>query len=66
MVAEIHLAKNLKDGYLPKTSIGVYEKISVISSQLLIRKIGTLKIDIFKEIVNELSFLRTGRNASLV
>jgi hypothetical protein len=38
MVAEIYLAKNLKDGYLPKTSIGVYEKISVVSSQSLTPK----------------------------
>ena len=45
---------DLQDGYLPKTSIVVYEKISVISSYLLIKKIGTLEINIFKKVVNEL------------
>lgn len=45
---------DLQDGYLPKTSIVVYEKVSVISTHLLIKKIGTLEISIFKKIVNEL------------
>jgi len=45
---------DLQEGYLPKISIVVYEKISVISSHLLIKKIGTLEINIFKKIVNEL------------
>lgn len=52
---------DLQDGYLPKTSIVVYEKISVISSHLLIKKIGTLEINIFKRVVNELvQFVQNG------
>jgi mRNA interferase MazF len=45
---------DLQNGYLPKNSVVVYEKIGVISSDLLIKKIGTLKIEIFKKVVNEL------------
>ena len=45
---------DLQEGYLPKTSIVVYEKIGVISTHLLIKKIGTLEINVFKKIVNEL------------
>jgi mRNA-degrading endonuclease toxin of MazEF toxin-antitoxin module len=33
---------NMEDGFLPKTSIVVYEKPGVIAKQLLIKKIGTL------------------------
>lgn len=44
---------DLQNGYLPKTSIVVYEKLSVISSHLLVKKIGTLESGIFKKIINE-------------
>lgn len=45
---------DLQDGYLPKTSIIVYEKISVISPHLLIKKSGIPEVNIFKKVVNKL------------
>ena len=45
---------DLKDGYLPKTSIVVFEKIGVLSPNLLIKKIATLEATSFNKIVNEL------------
>ena len=51
----ISIANNdLQDGYLPKISIVVYEKIGVISTTLLIKKIATLKSNTYRQIINEL------------
>ncbi|MFT4154111.1 type II toxin-antitoxin system PemK/MazF family toxin [Parafilimonas sp.] len=45
---------HLKDGYLPKVSVIVYEKIGVIAQLLLIRKIATLNQNTYKQIMAEL------------
>lgn len=45
---------NLTDGFLPKTSVVVYEKPGVIAPSLLIRKIGTLQTKVYAQIVAEL------------
>ena len=45
---------NLQDGYLPKLSIAVYEKISVIAPALLIKKIATLNSNTFEEVIKQL------------
>jgi len=51
---------HLQDGYLPKVSIVVYEKIGVISTSLLIKKIATLNDNTCRQIINELvKFLQT-------
>ncbi len=47
-------SNDLQQGYLPKTSIIVYEKPGVIAPNLLIKKIGTLHANTYKRIVNEL------------
>ncbi|HEX8316261.1 MAG TPA: type II toxin-antitoxin system PemK/MazF family toxin [Flavisolibacter sp.] len=50
---------DLKDGYLPKVSVVVYEKIGVIATSLLIKKIATLKTDTYNRVLYELvNFLR--------
>ncbi len=50
---------NLQEGYLPKVSIVVYEKIGVIATTLLFKKIGTLNHNTYRKIINELvEFLR--------
>jgi mRNA-degrading endonuclease toxin of MazEF toxin-antitoxin module len=45
---------HLQDGYLPKVSIVVYEKIGVIATALLIKKIATLNNNTYRQIINEL------------
>ena len=45
---------HLKDGYLPKTSVVVYEKIGVIETTLLIKKIATLNQNSYGQIIDEL------------
>lgn len=45
---------HLQDGYLPKVSIVVYEKIGVIATTLLIKKIATLNDNTYQQIINEL------------
>lgn len=44
----------LQEGYLPKTSVAVYEKIGVIATSLLIKKIGTLNKNTYQRIIAEL------------
>jgi len=44
----------LKEGYIPKTSVIVYEKPGVIAASLLIKKIGTLNQTTYLKIINEL------------
>ena len=46
--------RNLKEGNLPKASVVVYEKPGVISSSLLLRKIGTLQTEVYKTIIADL------------
>ncbi len=51
----IHIDNNsLKDGYLPKTSVVVYEKPGVIATSLLLKKIATLDTKVNKQIIAEL------------
>jgi mRNA-degrading endonuclease toxin of MazEF toxin-antitoxin module len=51
---------NLQDGYLPKLSVVVYEKVGVIATSLLIKKIATINTNTYKQIINELViFLNT-------
>lgn len=45
---------NLKDGYLHKVSIVVYEKIGVIAATLLIKKLATINKNTYQQIINEL------------
>lgn len=45
---------HLKDGYIPKTSIVVYEKPGVIATTLLLKKIGTLNQSTYLKIIDEL------------
>lgn len=45
---------HLQDGYLPKVSIVIYEKIGVIATTLLIKKIATLNNNTYRQIINEL------------
>ena len=47
--------KDLKDGFLPKTSVVVYEKPGVIAPNLLVKKIGTLHPNSCKQIISELT-----------
>ena len=50
----------LTDGYLPKTSIVVYEKPGVIAATLLIKKIRTLNMVVYRNIIDKLiDFLKT-------
>lgn len=50
---------NLKEGYLPKTSVVVYEKPGVIAHTLLIKKIAALKDEVYNEVIENLvSFLK--------
>lgn len=52
--------KDLMEGFLPKSSVIVYEKPGVIASSLLIKKIGTLRKNTFMEVIKELTvFLNT-------
>jgi mRNA-degrading endonuclease toxin of MazEF toxin-antitoxin module len=46
--------KSLHEGYLPKASVVVYEKPGVIATNLLLRKIGVLQADVYKQILAEL------------
>lgn len=51
---------HLQDGYLPKVSVVVYEKIGVIATTLLIKKIATLNSNTYRQIIAELiKFLQT-------
>ncbi|MEJ7685160.1 MAG: type II toxin-antitoxin system PemK/MazF family toxin [Segetibacter sp.] len=43
---------HLQDEFLPKTSVDIYEKIGVIATSLLVRKIGLLNQNIYKEIIS--------------
>jgi hypothetical protein len=45
---------SLKEGYLPKASVVVYEKPGVIATSLLIRKIGVLQLNVSTKIITEL------------
>lgn len=45
---------SLKEGYIPKTSVVVYEKPGVIAVNLLIKKIGTLNEATYMKVINEL------------
>lgn len=44
---------DLQEGFLPKSSIVVYEKIGVISHDLVIKKMGTLERVVFLKILKE-------------
>jgi mRNA-degrading endonuclease toxin of MazEF toxin-antitoxin module len=44
----------LQEGFLPKSSVVVYEKPAVIASSLLVKKIGRLNKTIYTDIINEL------------
>ena len=49
----------LQEGYLPKASVVVYEKVGVIAASLLVRKIATVNKAIVEQIIQELvSFLQ--------
>lgn len=51
--------QNLQEGFLPKTSVVVYEKIGVIATSLLVRKIATVDKNTFEQIVRKLvSFIQ--------
>lgn len=51
---------HLRNGYLPKVSIVVYEKIGVLAKSLLIKRIATLDNSTYRKIVDELiKFLRS-------
>ena len=41
---------NLSNGYLPKTSLIIYEKPGVIAPELLIKSLGVLEINSFKKV----------------
>ncbi len=45
---------NLQDGFLPKVSNVVYEKIGVIATTLLIKKIATVDNNTYRQIINQL------------
>lgn len=52
-------SNHLQEEYLPKTSVVVYEKTSVIATNLLIRKIGTLNKKVYQRIIYEfIQFLK--------
>lgn len=42
---------HLQEGYLPKPSVVIYEKIGVIATSLLVKKIGLMDSNIYKEIL---------------
>jgi len=46
--------KQLKEGYLPKVSMVVYEKPGVIATSLLVKKIGTLNDNTHEAIIDKL------------
>jgi mRNA-degrading endonuclease toxin of MazEF toxin-antitoxin module len=51
---------NLLDGYLPKISIVIYEKVGVIATSLLIKKIATINNNTYMQILTELTrFINT-------
>src|SRR5438552_142249 len=41
---------NLRDGYLPKISLIIYEKPGLIAPELLIKKLASLNTDSFKKV----------------
>ena len=43
--------EDMQDGKLPKASVVVYEEPGVIAHRLLVRKIGTIRVDVFKRII---------------
>jgi hypothetical protein len=45
---------HLQEGFLPKTSVVVYEKPGVIATNLLIKKIGELHTNTYLQIMKEL------------
>ena len=45
---------NLSEGFLPKDSVVVYEKIGVIAPELILKKIGVLEKSMFQNILDEL------------
>jgi hypothetical protein len=47
-------SNDLDDGFLPKTSIVVYEKPGVIDPSLLVKKIGTLQANTYQQIITDL------------
>lgn len=50
----VHITNaNLSEGFLPKNSVVVYEKIGVIAQELIVRKIGTLSTEVFGNILDE-------------
>lgn len=44
---------NLSEGFLPKDSVVVYEKIGVIAPELIIKKVRILNTNIFENIIEE-------------
>ena len=44
---------HLADGNLPKTSVLIYEKPGVIAKSLLLKKIGILKEDVYRKVIEE-------------
>ncbi len=44
---------HLLDRFLPKSSVVVFEKPGVIATSLLIKKLGTLKTNMYREVLNE-------------
>ena len=48
-------SNDLTDGFLPKTSVVVYEKPGVIAPALLIKKIGTIQADTYMRVIGELT-----------
>ena len=50
----VHINKaNLSEGFLPKDSVEVYEKIGVIAPELIIKKIGILNTKVFENIIDK-------------
>ncbi len=45
---------NLSAGYLPKPSVVVVEKIGVVASARLMKKLGTIDATTYKQVVQEL------------
>lgn len=45
---------NLQEGFLPKKSMIVYEKVSVIAPSRLIKKIGVLNAATYQMVIHEL------------
>ena len=53
-IVGVHITNtNLSEGFLPKESVVVYEKIWVIAPELIIKKLGTLNAKVFENVLEE-------------